>query len=372
MAAGGDPATHNRWARALIGLVLASGLAIAWTGSALAAIQSWTITADKVSVQLGVPTTVTLRITNTSSDNGGGSGIACVTVAIPSVFTISGVSVASVSSGSWWTAAISATAPRGVTANADSNVGRLRGDPDDDVLVLKITVIGTALGLTTWTANELQNANCSGSYAKPKSLVMTVLPVPLSTPTPTPTPSPSPIPTASPSPTPTSAPTPSPTPSPTGSPGPTPVPTTSPTPTPTTGPTDRPSSAPSATPGDRPTPDPGGSSPPGTGGGTTGSTGGGPTGSSGGDPGSTGGAGAGRPPIEIVGLDPGSVSGPSLAVDLGLFEWAMPSALMAGPGLLILLLIGAQAVGALAWLPLIRRKLGSFGFGHRRPPAAAA
>ncbi len=50
----------------------------------------------------------------------------------------------------------------------------------------------------------------------------------------------------------------------------------------------------------------------------------------------------------------------------------MPSALMAGPGLLILLLIGAQAVGALAWLPLIRRKLGSFGFGPRRPPAAAA
>jgi hypothetical protein len=60
-----------------------------------------------------------------------------------------------------------------------------------------------------------------------------------------------------------------------------------------------------------------------------------------------------------------------LAVDLGLTQWAVPTVLMAGPGLLILLLVGAQALGALAWLPLVRRKLGSFGLDRRDHPIDA-
>jgi hypothetical protein len=52
----------------------------------------------------------------------------------------------------------------------------------------------------------------------------------------------------------------------------------------------------------------------------------------------------------------------------GLLIWAVPSFALAVPGLLLLLAILAQVGGAAAWLPVVRRKLGAFGFrGGRRP-----
>ncbi len=43
------------------------------------------------------------------------------------------------------------------------------------------------------------------------------------------------------------------------------------------------------------------------------------------------------------------------------FEWAVPGLILSVPGLLLLLAIAAQAFGALVWLPLVRRRIGSFG-----------
>ena len=43
----------------------------------------------------------------------------------------------------------------------------------------------------------------------------------------------------------------------------------------------------------------------------------------------------------------------------GLAVWAFPAVVMSVPGLLLVLAIGAQAVGALAWLPIVRKRLGS-------------
>ncbi len=48
------------------------------------------------------------------------------------------------------------------------------------------------------------------------------------------------------------------------------------------------------------------------------------------------------------------------------FDWLVPGALLTVPGLLLMLAIAAQAVGALAWLPLVRRKIGDFGLGQER------
>ena len=51
----------------------------------------------------------------------------------------------------------------------------------------------------------------------------------------------------------------------------------------------------------------------------------------------------------------------------GLLVWAVPSFALAVPGLLLLLAVLAQVLGAAAWLPVVRRKLGAFGFaGGRR------
>jgi hypothetical protein len=53
------------------------------------------------------------------------------------------------------------------------------------------------------------------------------------------------------------------------------------------------------------------------------------------------------------------------------FDWAVPGLLLSVPGLLLVLAIAAQAAGALAWLPIVRRRIGGFGLrsesGASRP-----
>jgi hypothetical protein len=49
------------------------------------------------------------------------------------------------------------------------------------------------------------------------------------------------------------------------------------------------------------------------------------------------------------------------------FAWAVPGLVLSVPGLLlVLVVIGAQALGAFAWLPVVRRRIGVFGI-RRRP-----
>ena len=51
---------------------------------------------------------------------------------------------------------------------------------------------------------------------------------------------------------------------------------------------------------------------------------------------------------------------------LGSLTWAVPSLVLAVPGLLLVLAVMAQAVGGVLWLPVIRRRIGGFGLGARR------
>jgi hypothetical protein len=171
---------------------------------------------------------------------------------------------------------------------------------------------------------------------------------------------------------------PTPTPMPTPAPTPTPLPTLPPLPTPPpllptlppgVTPTPRPTPAgPTASPDARPSPSidtsiPRGSAAPGS---TT--TPGGPSsteppsGSSGfgvgGGTESDGGA-------AIGGLD--AVTGAALgSLPGGLLAWSYPAIVMTLPGILLLIAIGAQALGALAWLPIVRRRLGGFGVQGKR------
>jgi hypothetical protein len=43
----------------------------------------------------------------------------------------------------------------------------------------------------------------------------------------------------------------------------------------------------------------------------------------------------------------------------GLLVWAVPTLALTVPGLLLLAAIAAQVAGAVVWLPVVRRKLGS-------------
>ena len=44
--------------------------------------------------------------------------------------------------------------------------------------------------------------------------------------------------------------------------------------------------------------------------------------------------------------------------------FVVPGFLAAASGSLLILLMLAQALGTLAWLPVVRRRVGSFGFGR--------
>jgi hypothetical protein len=60
----------------------------------------------------------------------------------------------------------------------------------------------------------------------------------------------------------------------------------------------------------------------------------------------------------------------NIAGDFGglslLLDWAVPTALVTMPGLLLLLVISMQLGGGLAWLPVARRTLGGFGLRRRQ------
>ena len=72
--------------------------------------------------------------------------------------------------------------------------------------------------------------------------------------------------------------------------------------------------------------------------------------------GSIGQGGSDSPDVTFGSLGPLSFS----------FEWLIPSLVVSVPGLLVLVVIGAQLLAGAAWLPLVRRDVGDFGLGSRR------
>jgi hypothetical protein len=47
---------------------------------------------------------------------------------------------------------------------------------------------------------------------------------------------------------------------------------------------------------------------------------------------------------------------------LGLLAWTVPGFAATVPGILLILFVLAQVLGGLAWLPVVRRRIGGFGF----------
>jgi VCBS repeat-containing protein len=208
----------------------------------------------------------------------------------------------------------------------------------------------------------------SASATPPRS----TSPPPTSTPStsrpPTSRPSTSPVPTATASVVPTPSGSASPRPTVVGTPSP--QPSSAPPLPPSAPPSSPPSSplpAPSVSASGTPTPNPTASLPPTAA----------PTSATGGSPGPAAFGSTDRfvvgPPggSATAGIDFGSLS-PALAGFGGLLEWAVPGLVMSVPGLLLVVAIGAQVVGASAWIPIIRRSLGVFGVGRRRRRQAGA
>jgi hypothetical protein len=47
-------------------------------------------------------------------------------------------------------------------------------------------------------------------------------------------------------------------------------------------------------------------------------------------------------------------------------EWGVPAVVLGVPGLLLIIVVMAQSLGGLAWLPIVRRRIGGFGLGLGR------
>jgi hypothetical protein len=312
--------------------------------------------------------TVRFTIRNTSSNSGhhGNEDLGCVTVSIPSTFTVGTPKVVSVSHGLHWTAS---SPGQTVIAKANWN-DELQSN---DTLVLDVPT-GSSAASGAWTIRAYEDRDCSGGSFPNKSITITVVASPTPNPTPQPTPNPTPQPTPKPTPKPTPDPTPQPTPNPTPQPTQKPNPTPAATPRPTNAatPSPDPLGGPTPSPEDSPTPEPSATPEPSSSASplasadpTTPRIGlGGPTGNA--RPPSNGDHFEGVISIPVDEADPTfSGLGLNLLASLGVFAWAVPGALLAAPGLVLVLVILAQAMGAMAWLPLVRRKIGHFGLAHR-------
>jgi hypothetical protein len=379
--------------RRLIGIRLAGASLLAVgaiaTGAtpAVALLDVWTISASPTTVQAGEPTTVKFTVTNKGAilDN----DIGCLEVSIPGSFEVLNTGVVDTPSGKSWDAGDSGGSGSGRVARfrAESDSDALEGGllAGDESAVLSVRVDAGSAGSSTWAAHAWSDRDCDGGLFAAKSISITVSPVP--TPNPSPTPNPTPTPKPTPAPTPTPRPTPSPllptlpplpsllptrpptaTPRPDASPTPIPRPTSTPDASDQPAPSDRPST-PSASPTAAATPPPGSGSatpapsddpdsdalPPVTAGGS------GP-----GDAGPGSRLRIGRDPDGGVGTGPEIDVSFAAMEGLGNFSWAVPSLVLAVPGLLLVLAVLAQAVGGVLWLPVIRRRIGSFGVGGRR------
>jgi hypothetical protein len=313
----------RRWWLGVVGALAAAALPAIASAALL-----WTLVAVPLTTTVNVSTTFTLTATNLDATE-----LGCLEVDLASSFVIEALGTPTASNGEAWASSRTGNA---VFVHSLSGGGRLHLSQS---VQFSIRAHATAAGTYLWPSFGQRPQDCSKTFQAGVSLSVTVLPAIVATPTPTPTPEPTATlrPTGTPAPTASVAPTPTPTPI-------LPLPSIGlpglPTPTPTL-PTGTLTPDPSAT--ATPTPDPTSSSVAVTPGGSSGS----------------GGTAGGQALVVARPIDNREdVAGLSLA---GLellgadYAWIVPSALVGTPGVIIILVVLLQAIGAFAWIPAVRR-----------------
>jgi hypothetical protein len=283
----------------------------------------YTLVATPLTVTADVVTDFNLTLTNVA----GPDELGCAEVELPAEYEIYSVSDPVQSAGRDWS---SYAADNRVVVHANGGGGRLQ-------LLQSVTFTITArpkqAEVGSWSNHAHRDHGCNDTEQVGIPVVVTVLEplIPTPTPTPTPTVAPTPSPTPKPTPLPTARPTPQPTPRPVV--GPTATPRASAAP-PAEG-TNEASPTPRATISPRPSPTPSTVA---------------PRPSAGSDP-----------PIQLAVTEPDGGQALNLAainVFTGATVFAVPAAALGGPGLLILLWVALQTLGAATWLPAVRRLRG--------------
>ncbi len=333
--------------RVLLSLVGMAVIAMSQPSPTSAVLIVYTLVAVPATATAEVVTAFNMTLTNVA----GPDDLGCLEVTLPPEYEIHSVSDPVGPPGRDWSSSFNDQ--NTVVVWSESGGGRLR------VLqsaTFTIVAMPKEAGPTTWSNHAHRSHNCDDSEQVGVPVAVLVLP-PLPTPTPRPTPRPTPKPTPPPTPPPTPAPLPVPVPS-----LPVPLPSIGQPPTPEPEPTGPPtSSAPRRSP--RPTAsddepatrprasvlDEGASVGPLP---TAGGGGGGAAGS------------AADPPVTrdapSVAFDEPELQLGPVGIDVlaGIEVWSVPAATLGVPGILLLIWVALQAVGALAWIPAVKRLRG--------------
>lgn len=314
--------------RILLSVVSAAIIAMSVPAVASAVVIVYTLVALPATATADQVTAFDMTLTNVA----GPDELGCLEVELPAEYEIHAVSDPVASNGGNWS---SSSDGNTVVVWSNSGGGRL------EILesaTFTITARPKEAGLTMWSNHAHRSQGCDDSEAIGLPVQVIVVP-PLPTPTPVPTPLPTPVPTLVPTPRPTVVPTPDPTPVPVVAPRP---PAATPTPVPTPDPTPHPDRSPSIDTTVAPPP----AAPP----------------------------DAGLPPASAPPADPrdglvqlafdgtgagtGSLALAAANALAGATVFAVPAAVLGGPGLLLILAVMLQAVGALGWIPAVRRLRG--------------
>ncbi|MEK6192044.1 MAG: hypothetical protein AABM41_06935 [Chloroflexota bacterium] len=271
----------------------------------------WTLTATPLVATAGQSTTFHMLAANLVGPPAG-----CVNVEIPSSFVIQSAGNVVASDGSTWVAAIVGT---WVEVTSVSGIDFL--DPLESVS-FDIQLLPTQAGTWNWNNHVHVPQQCTGTAYNGLPVTVVVAPaiVPTLPPVPTPIPTLPPVPT--------------------------PIPTLPPLPTPTPRPDSTPSPGPVSTPRPSLAPQPGAAAGPSA-----------PT--------------DGAVPVGAIADVGANETGIGLGADvLALLDAPLvlfvPGAVVGVPGLLVLLWVALQAVGALAWIPAVRRMSGEPLAARRR------
>lgn len=308
--------------RALAALAMAT--AVAALPQIAVGLLVWSLVAAPLTATAGQLATFTMTATNVA----GPDDLGCLEVTLPATFTIQSVGDPVASNGDDWRATATGT---NVVVRSLSGGGRLN---IGESVTFQIMAVPSSAGVTSWPNHAHRQEDCKGLNEVGLPITVTVLPALL------PTPMPTLVPTATPRPTPTARPIPS---LPVSLPPPSlaPVASSAPTARPTTSPSGRP--RPSASGDASPTAVPAGplvAPPPSAGGGV--------------------GHGVSAAPAPQIAPErvPIRLGGGSLSVLDGFGTWSVPAAVVGVPGLLVVLWVTLQTVGALAWIPAVRRLRG--------------
>jgi hypothetical protein len=330
------------WALAAAGIV-------AGVPTMASALLVWTLVATPLTTTADQSTTFTLTATNLTPL----FGLGCVQVDLQG-FVIESIGTPTAPYGKTW---VSMETGGSVIVHSLAAGGRLA---TGESVTFTIRARATA-GAYQWTNHAHQVQDCSGTAEIGVPLSVTVLPALVGTPTPTP----SPVPTSTPAPS-------------------QPLPSLSPLPSvsllPSLSPLPSVSLLPSLPPGSSSaTPSPAATASPSAGQASLPVETPGPSSSvgSGSGPGSTGpgvgGVAANGPATPALHLGRGAGNGADTGISVDVpgvldlnYGWLVPAAPVAVPGLLVILWVFLQAIGALAWIPSVRRMADESVAPHRQ------